>query len=205
MSIDSSIREHEERVKREQQDEEYAMQLYGGASTSTPYSQPERKKRKYERKVKPQEPSPDSVNVNSGPARLILRLPRVAPVKEEVEETNTQANASILPSAASSRPTSSTTATPNNDSRGKVDWLSVLPSLEELRVKADEMKASREQQKKTPHHPTKAYLIHVKNREILALPYLDVPTVPDFIQYRYPNQEQYYAEENFIYGAPRNT
>ncbi|EYB88007.1 hypothetical protein Y032_0253g250 [Ancylostoma ceylanicum] len=60
MSIDSSIREHEERVKREQQDEEYALQLYGGASTSTPYSQPERKKRKYERKMKPSEPSPDT-------------------------------------------------------------------------------------------------------------------------------------------------
>ncbi|RCN24746.1 hypothetical protein ANCCAN_29552, partial [Ancylostoma caninum] len=59
MSIDSSIREHEERVKREQQDEEYALQLYGGASTSTPYSQPERKKRKYERKMKP-EPSPET-------------------------------------------------------------------------------------------------------------------------------------------------
>ncbi|PIO66115.1 hypothetical protein TELCIR_12184 [Teladorsagia circumcincta] len=60
MSIDSSIREHEERVKREQQDEEYAMQLYGGASTSTPYSQPERKKRKYERKMKPQESTTES-------------------------------------------------------------------------------------------------------------------------------------------------
>ncbi|KHJ98797.1 hypothetical protein OESDEN_01226 [Oesophagostomum dentatum] len=213
MSIDSSIREHEERVKREQQDEEvvfisksyYAMQLYGGASTSTPYSQPERKKRKYERKVKPQEPPPETSPGNSGPARLILRLPRVAPVKEEVEDNTQQSASRPLSSAASSRPTSSAAAAPNSESRGKVDWLAMLPSLEELRVKADEMKAARDQQKNAPHHPTKAYLIHVKDRDVLALPYLDVPTVPDFIQYRYPNPAQYYAEDNFIYGAPRNT
>ncbi|KIH65791.1 hypothetical protein ANCDUO_03881 [Ancylostoma duodenale] len=206
MSIDSSIREHEERVKREQQDEEYALQLYGGASTSTPYSQPERKKRKYERKMKPSEPSPETNTAASGPARLILRLPRVAPVKEELDESEIQANISRpLSSATSSRPASSAATAPNNEGRGKVDWLAMLPSLEELRVKADEMRAAREQQRQTPHHPTKAYLIHVKDRDVLALPYLDVPTVPDFIQYRYPNPAQYYAEENFIYGAPRNT
>ncbi|KIH53885.1 transcription elongation factor S-II protein [Ancylostoma duodenale] len=116
MSIDSSIREHEERVKREQQDEEYALQLYGGASTSTPYSQPERKKRKYERKMKPSEPSAETNTAASGPARLILRLPRVAPVKEEVDESEIQANVSCpLSSATSSRPASSAATAPNNE------------------------------------------------------------------------------------------
>ncbi|VDM68900.1 unnamed protein product [Strongylus vulgaris] len=145
MSIDSSIREHEERVKREQQDEEYAMQLYGGASTSTPYAQPERKKRKYERKMKAHEASHESPAANSGSGRLILRLPRVAPVKEEVEESAQQSSSRPLSSVGSSRPTSSATVVPNNEGRGKVDWLAMLPSLEELRVKADEMKAAREQ------------------------------------------------------------
>ncbi|VDO96366.1 unnamed protein product [Heligmosomoides polygyrus] len=214
MSIDSSIREHEERVKREQQDEEYAMQLYGGASTSTPYSQPERKKRKYERKTKPQESPSESTPVSSVSGRFILRLPRVAPIKEEVEEEAQQA-ARPPSSAASSRPDSAAAAAtaaaatgPSNNSsegRRKVDWLAMLPSLEDLRKKADEMRASREQMKQAQHHPTKAYLIRVKDRDVLALPYLDVPSVPDFIQYRYPNPSQYYAEENFVYGAPRNT
>ncbi|VDO59905.1 unnamed protein product [Haemonchus placei] len=205
MSIDSSIREHEERVKREQQDEEYAMQLYGGASTSTPYSQPERKKRKYERKMKPQDSPAESTPVSSVSGRFILRLPRVAPIKEELEDESEQTSRP-LSSTTSSRPDSAV-AGPSSvaENRGKVDWLAMLPSLEELRRKADEMKALREQSKKAPHHPTKAYLIHVKDRDILALPYLDVPTVPDFIQYRYPNPAQYYAEENFIYGAPRET
>ncbi|VDL74450.1 unnamed protein product [Nippostrongylus brasiliensis] len=210
MSIDSSIREHEERVKREQQDEEYAMQLYGGASTSTPYSQPERKKRKYERKLKTQEAASEASPVSSVSGRFILRLPRVAPIKEETEaEDVAQEPPRHVSSAASSRPESVAAAGPsgttNTNSRGKVDWLAMLPSLEELREKADQMKAEREQLKNSQHHPTKAYLIRVKDRDVLALPYLDVPTVPDFIQYRYPNPTQYYAEENFLYGAPRNT
>ncbi|WKX94657.1 hypothetical protein Q1695_011715 [Nippostrongylus brasiliensis] len=210
MSIDSSIREHEERVKREQQDEEYAMQLYGGASTSTPYSQPERKKRKYERKLKSQEAASEASPVSSVSGRFILRLPRVAPIKEETEaEDVAQEPPRHVSSAASSRPESVAAAGPsgttNTNSRGKVDWLAMLPSLEELREKADQMKAEREQLKNSQHHPTKAYLIRVKDRDVLALPYLDVPTVPDFIQYRYPNPTQYYAEENFLYGAPRNT
>ncbi|KAK6039898.1 hypothetical protein COOONC_22600 [Cooperia oncophora] len=207
MSIDSSIREHEERVKREQQDEEYAMQLYGGASTSTPYSQPERKKRKYERKIqKPQDSASESTPVSSVSGRFILRLPRVAPIKEELEDESQQASRP-LSSTTSSRPDSVVAAGSSSvtENPGKVDWLAMLPSLEELRAKADEMKALREKSKQVPHHPTKAYLIHVKDRDVLALPYLDVPAVPDFIQYRYPNPAQYYAEENFIYGAPRET
>ncbi|VDK62733.1 unnamed protein product, partial [Cylicostephanus goldi] len=132
MSIDSSIREHEERVKREQQDEEYAMQLYGGASTSTPYAQPERKKRKYERKMKSHETSQESPAANSGPGRLILRIPRVAPVKEETDEDPQQSSSRPMSSSASSRPTSSAAIPPssNSEGKGKVDWLAMLPSLE---------------------------------------------------------------------------
>lgn len=133
--------------------------------------------------------------VVSGPARLILRLPRVAPVKEEVGESvslwlvyvnillfrfaslilfgtisdllaskvllfqDIQSNFPHPPSsAASSRPASSAATAPNSDGRGKVDWLAMLPSLDELRVKADEMRAAREQQTNAPHHPTKVYI-----------------------------------------------
>ncbi|KAK5964657.1 hypothetical protein GCK32_013296, partial [Trichostrongylus colubriformis] len=89
-----------------------------------------------------------------------------------------------LSSTTSSRPDSAS-AGPSGvvESCGKVDWPAMLPSLEELRAKADEMKVMREKSKQTLHHPTKAYLIHVNDRDVLALPYLDVPTVPDFIQY----------------------
>lgn len=68
-------------------------------------------------------------------------------------------------SAASSRPDSAAAAAtaaaatgPSNNSsegRRKVDWLAMLPSLEDLRKKADEMRASREQMKQAQHHPTK--------------------------------------------------
>ncbi|PIO56668.1 hypothetical protein TELCIR_21932, partial [Teladorsagia circumcincta] len=144
-------------------------------------------------------------SVSSVSGRFILRLPRVAPIKEELEDESQQASRP-LSSATSSRPESAAAGpSSTTESRGKVDWLAMLPSLEDLRAKADEMKAQREQSKQALHHPTKAYLIHVKDRDVLALPYLDVPTVPDFIQYRYPNPAQYYAEENFIYGAPRET
>uniref|UniRef100_A0A0K0DCB1 Mediator of RNA polymerase II transcription subunit 26 n=1 Tax=Angiostrongylus cantonensis TaxID=6313 RepID=A0A0K0DCB1_ANGCA len=204
MSIDSSIREHEERVKREQQDEEYAMQLYGGASASAPHPQPERKKRKYERKLKPQESPVDPTPVSSGSCRLIIRLPRVAPVKEE-PDNEVDHNSCPMPVTTSSRPESSMAGDTVKQNGGKIDWLAMLPSMEELQAKINHMKAEDENRKQTQHHPTKAYLIRVRDRNVLALPYLDVPTLPDFIQYRYPNPAQYYAEENFIYGAPRGT
>ncbi|KAJ1353481.1 hypothetical protein KIN20_010120 [Parelaphostrongylus tenuis] len=202
MSIDSSIREHEERVKREQQDEEYAMQLYGGATTSGPYTQPERKKRKYERKLKSQESSVDPSPASSGSCRLIIRLPRVTPVKEEPDGEVEQNSYPV--SQTTSRPESSVAGDSVNQKSGKTDWLAMLPSLEELKAKAKEIKAADEIRKQTQHHPTKAYIVRVRDRDVLALPYLDVPIVPDFIQYRYPNATQYYAEENFIYGAPRD-
>uniref|UniRef100_A0A1I7XQI8 Mediator of RNA polymerase II transcription subunit 26 n=1 Tax=Heterorhabditis bacteriophora TaxID=37862 RepID=A0A1I7XQI8_HETBA len=193
MSIDSSIREHEEKVKREQQDEELAMQLYGGASTSSPYIQIERKK---ENTRGDRNQLKFLLHLVSAPEErrggLILRLPRIAPIKEDTQED--------IQSPLTSRPTSSLTR-PESAGSSKVDWFAMLPSLDELKSKAEQIRAVRAEPDQ--HDPTKAYLMRVKERDVLALPYLDVPIKPDFIQYRYPDGGQYYAEENFSYGAVR--
>lgn len=194
MSIDSSIRQHEEKVKREQQDEELAMQLNGGPAVS-PYVLPERKKRKYERKIKPETPV-EPVDERRG--GLILRLPRLAPVKEDAE-------AAMEPGTSTSRPSSSASVSRPESRLGttstkKVDWLAMVPSLAELKIRADEHRAARTE---ITHDPTKVYLMKVNGRDVLALPYLDVSSRPDFIKYKYPEPAQYYAEENFAYGAER--
>ncbi|VDP17210.1 unnamed protein product [Onchocerca flexuosa] len=78
---------------------------------------------------------------------------------------------------------------------GKYDWYAMLPSLETLR--------NREHFRSRPSSDQrKSYIMNVKGREVLALPYIDVG-LPDFLEYQYPKPERFYAKENFIYGAPR--
>ncbi|KJH49345.1 transcription elongation factor S-II protein [Dictyocaulus viviparus] len=197
MSIDSSIREHEERVKREQQDEEVVRNAIVWRSI---YKYPIFSTGKKKTEIRKEIEDARDVSVSSNSCRLIIRLPRVAPVKEESD--GEMGHNSSMPNTTSRLETSSV-GDSKSQSSGKVDWLAMLPSLEELEAKVSAMKASDESRKQA-QHPTKAYLIRVRDRHVLALPYLDVPTVPDFIRYRYPNPAQYYAEENFIYGAPRD-
>uniref|UniRef100_A0A0R3S6S3 Doublecortin domain-containing protein n=1 Tax=Elaeophora elaphi TaxID=1147741 RepID=A0A0R3S6S3_9BILA len=78
---------------------------------------------------------------------------------------------------------------------GKYDWYAMLPSLETLR--------NREHFRSKPSsNQRKSYIVNVLGREVLALPYIDVG-LPDFLEYQYPKAERFYAEENFMYGAPR--
>ncbi|VDK68381.1 unnamed protein product [Litomosoides sigmodontis] len=78
---------------------------------------------------------------------------------------------------------------------GKYDWYAMLPSLDTLR--------NREHFRSKPSNDQrKSYIMNVLGRKILALPYVDVG-LPDFLEYQFPKSERFYAEENFMYGAPR--
>jgi len=151
------------------------------------------KKRKYEKKIKIETPSEPSDERRGG---LILRLPRMAPVKEESTIPSSDTVLSRPSSSCSiSRPDSS-----NSGTTKKVDWLSMVPSISELSKRVELQKASKVE---VSRDPTKVYLMKVRDRDVLALPYLDVSMRPDFIRYKYPDPAQYYAEENFAYGADR--
>uniref|UniRef100_A0A914UQM0 Uncharacterized protein n=1 Tax=Plectus sambesii TaxID=2011161 RepID=A0A914UQM0_9BILA len=41
-----------------------------------------------------------------------------------------------------------------------------------------------------------------RDRQVLALPYVDIG-LPDFIEYSFPDQQRYLAEENFVFGRSR--
>ncbi|CAD6194392.1 unnamed protein product [Caenorhabditis auriculariae] len=221
MNIDSSIRKHEEKVRREQQDEELAHQLiYGPATTSSPYVQ-ERKKRKYERKQKPvQQPSPISAGTEERRGGLILRIPRLATVREEAAPAPSSNYPTSAPVKKNVDPepveqhddedvatTSSSSSTV--DKGKKINWMDMLPSLEELKIRSEKEKeksaAMAAIAESTRRNPVKVRLIRGERRNVLMLPYLDNPSVPDFIFYKYRNGLQYYSEENFAYGAPRPT
>lgn len=188
MNIDSSIREHEERVKREQHDEEVAMQISMAASNPAPV---ERKKRKYERKQKPvvqtQQVSPPEERRGG----LVIRLPRIPEGYMKSEET-VKEDDEVLPTTSSSKGI-------------RKDWRDILPSLEELRIKSETKtgKSFDELAEQTRKNPTKVRHINNEKRMVFMLPYLDNPSGPDFIKYSYPRSSQYYAEQNFFYGAPR--
>ncbi|KAL3994746.1 TFIIS helical bundle-like domain family protein [Acanthocheilonema viteae] len=78
---------------------------------------------------------------------------------------------------------------------GKYDWYAMLPSLETLRNRVHF-------RSKPSSNQRKSYIMNVLGRKVLALPYIDVG-LPDFLEYQFPKPERFYAEENFIYGAPR--
>lgn len=90
------------------------------------------------------------------------------------------------------------------------DWKSLIPSMEELRIRAQ--LAEKETKKvlevsavKTKKDPTKVQLVKNFRRPILILPYLENPTGPDFLLHKYPNSLQYYSEDNFRFGEKRPT
>ncbi|KAM3719345.1 Mediator of RNA polymerase II transcription subunit [Dirofilaria immitis] len=113
----------------------------------------------------------------------------------EKATTSTVSNRESIPicSTANSNSSASKMVVPTRN--GKYDWYAMLPSLETLR--------SREHFRSKPSSSQrKSYIMNVLGREVLALPYIDVG-LPDFLEYQYPRPERFYAEENFIYGAPR--
>ncbi|MCP9261753.1 hypothetical protein DINM_005083 [Dirofilaria immitis] len=115
--------------------------------------------------------------------------------KKEKPTTSTVSNRESIPicSTANSNSSASKMVVPTRN--GKYDWYAMLPSLETLR--------SREHFRSKPSSSQrKSYIMNVLGREVLALPYIDVG-LPDFLEYQYPRPERFYAEENFIYGAPR--
>uniref|UniRef100_A0A1I7TSJ8 SAM domain-containing protein n=1 Tax=Caenorhabditis tropicalis TaxID=1561998 RepID=A0A1I7TSJ8_9PELO len=88
------------------------------------------------------------------------------------------------------------------------DWKSLIPSMDELRIRAEQ--AEKETKKvveattiKTKKDPTKVQLVKNFRRPILILPYLENPTGPDFLLHKYPNKLQYYSEDNFRFGEKR--
>ncbi|CAI2346046.1 unnamed protein product [Caenorhabditis sp. 36 PRJEB53466] len=90
------------------------------------------------------------------------------------------------------------------------DWKSLIPSMEELRLRAE--LAEKETKKvveatavETKKDPTKVQLVKNFRRPILILPYLENPTGPDFLLHKYPNRLQYYSEDNFRFGEKRPT
>lgn len=90
------------------------------------------------------------------------------------------------------------------------DWKSLIPSMDELRIRAE--RAEKETKKvvdrtavKTKKDPTKVQLVKNFRRPILILPYLENPTGPDFLLHKYPNSLQYYSEDNFRFGEKRPT
>ncbi|KHN84301.1 hypothetical protein Tcan_16644 [Toxocara canis] len=80
---------------------------------------------------------------------------------------------------------------------GRYEWDAMLPTLDTLR-RRDEFKAP------PSDDPSKSYIVSVRGRKVLALPYVDVG-IPDFVEYEYPQSLRFYADENFMYGAPRPT
>ncbi|CAI4226597.1 unnamed protein product [Auanema sp. JU1783] len=198
MSIDSSIREHEEKVKREQHDEEQQI-----VSPSVVVGVQEKKKRKYERRQK----SEVSNSASSTPAPeerkggLILRLPRIAPIREQEPSASRVETASTEDSRPTSSMSSSAEET-SSESKKQIDWMSLVPSLESLMKKVEDAKAK---DATVTMDPTKVHRVTVNERKLVALPYLDLQAKPDFLTYRYPDSAQYYANENFRYGAERES
>lgn len=95
----------------------------------------------------------------------------------------------------------------------------MLPSMEELRRRVEEKETKKAAQLEDHN---KVYMLHINGEDVVALPYLEDPTVPDFITYkwvgflsfcrpvslslwqwnfsRYPDPKQYYAEEDKPYA-----
>lgn len=205
MSIDSSLRLHEEKVKREQQDEELAISLLHGpqiapSASSSSLLQPERKKRKYERKIKPDQletvkESPPSDERRGG---LILRLPRLSIKGDYTKEERPETPPTPPLQQPVSRPESRLESVlPSTSTGRKVNWMDILPSMDELRKRAAEKEAKRAA---LLEDHNKVYMLHINGEDVVALPYLEDPTVPDFITYKYPDPKQYYAEEDKPYA-----
>ncbi|CAG9532746.1 unnamed protein product [Cercopithifilaria johnstoni] len=120
---------------------------------------------------------------------------KVIAVSNEKASTSAVGNAepALACSVSNSNPSTSKMIVPTRN--GKYDWYAMLPSLETLR--------NREHFRCKPSsNQRKSYIVNVMGRKVLALPYIDVG-LPDFLEYQFPKPERFYAEENFMYGAPR--
>ncbi|CAJ0585650.1 unnamed protein product, partial [Mesorhabditis spiculigera] len=196
LNVGANVRQYEQKVKREQADEQYAQSLQ--TATPSPYLKGKRKyERKQGKKDSPPAPSPLVKTSLETPKSggIVLRLnmlPKAEPLEEKpstsvpVPSTSQTSIPPTLPSKASV-------------GRPKVDWMAMLPSLAELQIRADKMRPTKPIQDGKNIH-----LIKNRDRTIKALPLLaDVAAKPDFLFYKYPTQSRYYAEENFLYGAER--
>ncbi|VDM96621.1 unnamed protein product [Thelazia callipaeda] len=80
-------------------------------------------------------------------------------------------------------------------SNGKYDWYAMLPALETLRNR-EHIRA------KVSEDPRRSYIINVRGREVLVLPYIDIG-LPDFLEYGYPEPARFYSDVSVIHGASR--
>ncbi|CAB3411158.1 unnamed protein product [Caenorhabditis bovis] len=219
MSIDTTIKEHEEKVKREHKDEELAHQIQSSSSLSN--FQGERKKRKYERKSKINEVKTESPVPPASEERregLLIRFNRNSGVASTSTYSidDTYENTRSIPKETTPPPVFKQeegvdevdSKPPKKPSSSRKDWSSLIPSLEELKIRAaaEEERTKelcKQMNENTKKNPTKVQFIKDYRRPIFMLPYLDYSSGPDFIKHKYENSEQYYSEDNFRYGSER--
>ncbi|GMR38513.1 hypothetical protein PMAYCL1PPCAC_08708 [Pristionchus mayeri] len=133
-----------------------------------------------------------------------------------LEESASSSRASPAPPAASSsmatsswsqETTSSSSSSMSSSSieggvekkKEKIDWFAMVPSIEELQKKVEKDK-ERRRVLEGIKDSEKAYTLHVGDRVVLALPYIEIDDRPDFLKFNYPDPGRFYAEENFIGG-----
>ncbi|GMT16951.1 hypothetical protein PFISCL1PPCAC_8248 [Pristionchus fissidentatus] len=107
---------------------------------------------------------------------------------------------------SSMRNATTTSATTNGVKKEKVrrvlaniDWFSMVPSIDELQKRVEKGK-ERRQLLSGMTDSEKAYTVHVGDRVVLALPYIEIEDKPDFLKFNYPDPGRFYAEENFVGG-----
>ena len=66
------------------------------------------------------------------------------------------------------------------------DWYGKLPTMDELKKRC-------EQRANSIANQADPFMISVGERHVLALPYLEVGSRPDFLEYNFPEPENYYA------------
>ncbi|CAI5442095.1 unnamed protein product [Caenorhabditis angaria] len=249
MNIDTTIREHEERIKREHKDEELAQQL----QASSHFGPTERKKRKYEKKnhqnggnstnsiknltinpengAEPEKPrggivlkfsrngtsGVQVINRNVAPeeseAKKSIARETTPPIpkpliKLKLKEEKKKEESVFLEGKDEIDGPSTSSKTTNEKKNKKKDWNSLIPTMEQLRIRAERDEKETEELLKevsgeTKFDPTKVQKIKSFRRPILMLPYLDNPLGPDFLVHGYRNSLQYYSEDNFLYGEAR--
>lgn len=185
MTFDLS--EHEQKVKREQ---ELATQAQNDAlihqhsgpqlqhASSTPAISLNDVPKKKEKRGRPK--------------KIAVELSTVAE-KQNTMITSLESISSV--SAEAGSPCETLTVPPFRN--GMYDWNALLPSLETLRNRKHE-------RVKPSSNARKSTLYNVRGREVLALPLIDIG-LPDFFEYNYPNQSQFYAEENLDFRTSRLT
>lgn len=178
-----NLSERESQLKREQDQQSQAQQQHGSLHPAAPSpavssSEISKKKERKGRSSKKSAAEQEQLQTFADTTRI--------PIQEEKTTDERQ-------SVASEGTTSNTVTVPTR--HGRFEWSAILPTLDTLRHR-EEFKATQSDD------PSKSYVVSVHGRKVLALPYVDTG-VPDFLQYEYPQSTRFYAEENFMYGAPR--